>query len=613
MRASVSLRRLLSLQFILAAGVPFVVTLVILIAWMRPQLSRDAEETQRQLALSFADQVESRLNNAAANLATLASAVQGTVPLDRVRVEALLDRYLAPDAPFDAVYLVDPAGRPVALGLNELSRRHREQLRAVDVSRQNLFAEVRAGNGPAWSDSFLSIVTRKVTVAHGVPVGPYTMIGELSATRLDAAITATTRTGGLLFLLDRDKRVIADNAGTLTGQQLSLSNVPLVRSDAAAGDVRSGRFEYQHADYMGSIIPVKPVGWSVLVGDRVETVYAPLALFIRILAASAVMAAVLGLALAFGLARTLASVIDTTTQHAERVAAGSYDARAPGTRVNEIRSINLAIDNISRKVMDREALLRDANATLEERVRQRTRDLERANAELAEINRELETFAYTVSHDLRTPLRGINGFATILAEDFAPELPKDAQDNLGRIRAAAVRMEGMIDDILRLSSVSRAEMLSAAVDLSAMSRRIALHLGDTRAGRPVDWRIGEGMRASADPGMVNLVLENLLGNAHKYSSKIDAPVIEVAQTSGGGAFVEFCVRDNGAGFDPAHAGLLFKPFKRLHGRHEFEGNGIGLATVHRILQRHGGEIRAEAFPGQGATFYFTLPTLRSDP
>ena len=256
-----------------------------------------------------------------------------------------------------------------------------------------------------------------------------------------------------------------------------------------------------------------------------------------------------------------------------------------------------------------EARIRTLNESLEERVRLRTAEIVLVNAGLAAANRDLESFAHSVSHDLMVPLRGINGYATILRDDYAANLPAAARDMLARIQAASVRMAGIIDDMLRLSSAIRAQLRLAPVDVSALAAQVAADLSEAAPGRRIGWRIAPDLRAVVDAGMLALILENLLGNACKYSAKVAAPLIELTQTGSADGQVEFCVRDNGAGFDMAYAGKLFQPFQRLHTPNEFEGNGIGLATVHRVLQRHGGSIRGESSPGHGAAFYFTLPAV----
>ncbi|MGH3031847.1 MAG: sensor histidine kinase, partial [Gaiellaceae bacterium] len=233
------------------------------------------------------------------------------------------------------------------------------------------------------------------------------------------------------------------------------------------------------------------------------------------------------------------------------------------------------------------------------------RRLAAAGQELFRLNSELETFNYSVSHDLRAPLRSVDGFSVALIEDHGDVLPQTGRQQVGKIRAAAKQMSALIDGLLDLSRITRRPLRREPVDLSTIARDIAGDLRRAAPERAVEVVVAQGMRAQGDPALIRLVLQNLLGNAWKFTSNRASARIEVGRTSADGTDT-FFVRDNGAGFDMSYADKLFGVFQRLHRTDEFEGTGIGLATVQRIVHRHGGRVWAEGAVDQGATFSFRL-------
>ena len=255
------------------------------------------------------------------------------------------------------------------------------------------------------------------------------------------------------------------------------------------------------------------------------------------------------------------------------------------------------INDISERRQAQDEIQR-LNLELEDRIRQRTAQLEAANT-------ELEAFAFSVSHDLRAPLRALDGFSSALMEDYHAQLDEQGQHYLERIQTASRRMGQLIEDLLNLSRVTRREMKLEQVDLSALAQQISDELQAQAPERRVEFQITPGMTVRADSNLCKIALENLLSNAFKFTNKQALARIEVGILDQAVERI-FFVRDNGAGFSMDYAGKLFIPFQRLHGMEEFPGTGIGLVIVHRILMRHGGRIWPEAAVGQGATFYFTF-------
>jgi DNA-binding response OmpR family regulator len=255
----------------------------------------------------------------------------------------------------------------------------------------------------------------------------------------------------------------------------------------------------------------------------------------------------------------------------------------------------------------REALLRSELQAAEDRVAREVAEAQAALAgELERKNKELESFSYSVSHDLRAPLRTIHGFSKILVEDYAAVLDDQGRGHLHRVCSAAERMGQLIDDLLELSRVNKGGLNRAPSDLSAIARAVTTELERREPERQVETVIHGNMTASADARLVRILLDNLLGNAWKFTARVGSARVEFGAESREAGTVYF-VRDNGAGFDMAYADKLFAPFQRLHTEAEFPGTGIGLATVYRVVDRHGGRVWAEGAVGRGATVFFTLP------
>jgi signal transduction histidine kinase len=338
----------------------------------------------------------------------------------------------------------------------------------------------------------------------------------------------------------------------------------------------------------------------------------------------ALLAAAVAMLAAYALSRWMQRVVmhpllavsGVAREIAER---GNFSLRAEKLSDDEVGALadafNAMLGEIEKATRELQASKRDAerevaerrrieeevlrlNAELEQRVKERTAQLEYTNG-------ELESFCYTVSHDLRAPLRAIDGFSQALIEDFPSDVPEEALRYLDRIRAATQRMGQLIEDLLNLSRVSRVELARREVDVGELARQVATDLHVRDPSRAVEIAVWDEMRVDADPRLLRAALENLMGNAWKFTGKVERPRIEVGALRDNGRST-FFVKDNGAGFDMAYASKLFGAFQRLHSERDYAGTGIGLATVQRIMHRHGGRIWADAKPGKGAVFFFTL-------
>jgi len=337
---------------------------------------------------------------------------------------------------------------------------------------------------------------------------------------------------------------------------------------------------------------------------RLSGIIAVVVLAIAMLAAYALAAVLQG-----RISAPILALAETATAASTRQ---DYSVRAPKFGEDELGTLTDAFNQMLGRIEEQKKELQQHAKILEQRVAERTQELEHRNealrrntAELLAANTELDAFAYSVSHDLRAPLRSIDGFSQVLLEDFATQLGDAGRDSLHRVRAASQRMATLIDDLLKLARVTRTEMRTERVDLSAVARDIVGDIQRATPDRQVEFTIAPGLEAEGDARLLRVVLDNLLRNGWKYTGKQPQPRVAFTAVDENGSRV-FVVKDNGAGFDMQYADKLFGVFQRLHSAAEFEGTGVGLATVRRIITRHGGRIWAEGVVDQGATFYFTL-------
>ena len=332
--------------------------------------------------------------------------------------------------------------------------------------------------------------------------------------------------------------------------------------------------------------------------------------------------------------QAIARPVQQLATAARSVAAQDYSVRVPAAGKDELGLLIETFNEMLARVQQRDAQLEDARQGLERRVHERTGELEneleerrkaedeilRLNGEaevrleeLTALNREIEAFSYSVSHDLRAPLRHVNGFVDLLMARSKDQLDEKSQRYLTVIADGAKQMGRLIDDLLSFSRMSRSEMAQTTVPLDALVREVLPEVQRDAQGREIEWSLGRLPEVKGDRAMLRIVITNLLSNAVKYTRATPHARIEVGARPGENGEAVLFVKDNGVGFDMKYADKLFGVFQRLHRAEEFEGTGIGLATVRRIIYRHGGKTWAEGAPGQGATFYVTIPTAERRP
>jgi signal transduction histidine kinase len=420
---------------------------------------------------------------------------------------------------------------------------------------------------------------------------PQSAIITLSALKSSHSITSAG-----IFTLDR--KLFAKYTRESSEDFLTVPAIP-------DRQVESYRFGNSHLVLVRMIVfQGKPVGWVYIRADLTE-IDQRLKRYAAIALAVLVLSLIAALLVSFLFGRSVAKPIVDLAQVAAAVSQNkNYSARAtPSKEADEVGLLITAFNEMLSEIQKRDDELRKAHDELEDRVAQRTR-------ELLFANRELESFSYSVSHDLRGPIDALNGFTYVLLKEYGGKLDAKAKDLLEHIRNSGKRMMQLIDDLLNLSRVTSSVLQSESVDLGAIARSIADELKIIEPHRQVEFVISPVEKVQGDPRLLRIMLENLLRNSWKYTSTHPRARIEFGSSIENGRTIYF-VRDDGAGFDPRSADRLFQPFQRLHPTAEFPGNGVGLATVQRIVRRHGGEIWAKAEVERGATFFFWLAAPRS--
>ncbi|MBA4373308.1 MAG: hypothetical protein C0402_10675 [Thermodesulfovibrio sp.] len=371
---------------------------------------------------------------------------------------------------------------------------------------------------------------------------------------------------------------------------------------AAHGENGSGiAFDYAEKEVLAAWRYIPSLRWGLVTKIETSEAFAPVGQLKTIFVVVGALIVFLGIIAAIFIANTVTGPVLALQKGAEAITAGNLSHRVGTDANDEIGRLAQSFDTMT------ETLVRDITRRekAEEEAMELNKNLEHHVRQLEESIRELDAFSYSVSHDLRSPLRSIDGFSQALLEDYKDKLDAEGRDFLDRIRGAAQRMSQLIDDLLKLSRIARFEMKQERVDLGSLANSIAQKLTQRQPERTAEIVIADGLIAQGDERLLTIVLENLFANAWKFSETQTKTVIEFGTSLQSGSLVYF-IRDNGVGFDMSYAEKLFSPFQRLHRQTEFAGTGIGLATVKRIINRHGGRVWIESETNKGTTVYFTL-------
>ena len=397
----------------------------------------------------------------------------------------------------------------------------------------------------------------------------------------------------------RQREILAELAPLIDAQLVLLqkSMDSAVEDNSPIADASTWSLPFQPSDHVRDLFNTMEKDERQLLVERTAAVHANVERTHRVLLVAGILTVIILCGLVYLVQREI--FWRATVEGGLRRAQEMLGVRYEGQRAE----LGHVLEDLHAQIRARaqaEEKVHQLNADLGRRVRQRT-------AELEEMNRELEAFSYSVSHDLRAPLRHLDGFSRILQQTYGPQLPEGAQHYLERIRTAAKHMSELVEDLLQLARVGRQATRRETQSMRLLVDEARKEVEPECVERDIRWEIGALPELEVDPGLFRLVFTNLFSNAVKFTRDRQVATIEVGSFEGTGVSVIF-VRDNGAGFDPRHADKLFGVFQRLHRQDEFEGTGIGLATVHRVIQKHGGRVWAESQVNQGACFYLSVPT-----
>lgn len=560
------------------------------------------------LTAALTDSVDSKLEIVQKALANGAAKLPPPLVKDPEAAQRFLDDRIVLHSIFDnGLFLISKNGTLIAESPFLPKRRGR------DLSFREFYKQTVASGKPFISKPYISThAPGQPAVMMTVPIldkngeltailaGSFNMMGK---NILQDISRLKIGKSGYVFMYHEDRDVIIHPDLEWRKQHPPAPGVnPLFDKALKGADITGETINSKEAHVVTSFHHLHAAKWLLGAAIPTSEAYAPLQRAKAYFLASSVTGMALVLTTVWLLMRRITAPLSAITRH---VQTAGTDRHIPVVSDDEIGTLAKAFNAMSDTLKLEETALRESeikfralNSDLEQRVKERTAQLEVSNSELS-------SFCHAVSHDLRAPLRSINAFSSILQEEYAGELGGEPRDFLQRISSASLRMGELIDDLLNLSMVTRAKIKRERIDLSLMAQEILDEMGRNEPERAVEKTITPGISCIGDPSLIRAVMANLLGNAWKFTANAPSARITFDCRRSDGRTV-YLVSDNGAGFSMAYVNKLFKPFERLHSAAEFNGSGIGLATVHRIISRHGGEVWADSEPGNGATFYFTL-------
>jgi signal transduction histidine kinase len=629
----IGIKRIFHVYFAVTAILPIILIGLISLFIIRDQLIKGVDDGNVTLAHSVANQITTYLKEPEATFTFLARHLTGQ-PHSKEILSTLLDNLTDSYSYFESVYLLDHKGIVREAGFEKSAQLKKIDYLGIDFSSLEIFQRAMSEKHSQWQ-STLSVTTGEPSISFCAPLATGTILATMNLSNLGRIIkTAISGRSYEAFIVDRKGRIISHPDPKVVMLQENISNLKIIR-DSLAGKSSSGSFDFRNVSYRGSAVKIEGFDWILVVAQNLDVAMAPVKSLEKIYLAGMLATLLLTLIASSIASLLLGKPFAQLSENAHHVINENYERVKPiSSHLHEITLLSETLKKMVDAVKTREGLLneqteelisseeslRDLNQTLEQRVRERTErlaeamdelntlnvDLTQRSMSLENANHQLESFAYSVSHDLRAPLRHIGSFTTIIVDEYSSALDEKGKDYLQRVVNGCKKMDELIDALLEFSRVSRQTLRFSPVDMSGLVSEVLDEFQNEINQHEVETVVGALPVCSADRALMKQVLANIIGNALKYSRKQEKPKVSIGASITNGEIM-FFVKDNGAGFNMQYVNKLFGVFSRLHRQEDFEGTGVGLAIAQNIIQRHGGRIWAEAVPGHGATFFFTIP------
>ena len=616
-RRSWPLAAVLTWRFITVTLIPLVALGLLFAFHFAPKIEQEVKDRHEFLANGIVGQIETYFSSATRELSTLARLLGSDLKM-KEHLGDLLDTYAANSDYYEAIYLTDASGVVTSIGLPPTPRPLRGNLLGLDMSGRDFIKEAQKTGQPVWSNSFLSLVGGRLTVAVAVPVGKLTLIGEIAVAPLpELARRLAENTSLRIMLLDRDDQLVAQSSGTLANQQLNLSALPIVSESRARRAKDTLPFDFDGETLAGSARLVPGSNWLVVVAEPQATAYASIKTFQGQIALALGIALTVALAAAFLAARLLARLFSPYNQQAQAIADGNYTLLEIDSGANELNHIGDNLQRMALAIQEREQGLKSAqqalqtlNDQLEQLVDNRTLALSAALHQAESANRAKSVFLSNMSHELRTPLNAVIGFSQLMTR--SPKVGDAEKQNLAIINRSGQHLLTLINDVLELSKIDAGhiQVQNEETDLAALLHEITEMLRARAEQQGLTLTLKTDQLPPAvlvDATKLRQILINLVGNAVKFTQH-GGVILSVngSPAEGDTMQIDFAVNDTGIGIAPADQQRIFEPFTQLVTHATSAGTGLGLSITRQYLAMLGGELGVESTPEVGSTFRFTL-------